>query len=134
MSGAGFEKVVKMIDDMVVLLKKEQDDDEHKKEYCGMQFDVSDDKKKALERKISDEESAIATAKETIATLSQEISALEAGINALDKAVAEATEQRKNENAEYKDLMASDTAAKEVLAFAKNRLNKFYNPKLYKPP
>merc|ERR1719323_38394 len=30
--------------------------------------------------------------------------------------------------------MASNTAAKEVLAFAKNRLNKFYNPKLYKPP
>merc|ERR1712238_587773 len=31
-------------------------------------------------------------------------------------------------------LVASDTAAKEVLAFAKNRLNKFYNPKLYKAP
>merc|ERR1719325_190994 len=30
--------------------------------------------------------------------------------------------------------MASDTAAREVLAFAKNRLNKFYNPKLYKAP
>merc|ERR1719337_744411 len=30
--------------------------------------------------------------------------------------------------------MASDSAAKEVLAFAKNRLNKFYNPKLYKAP
>merc|ERR1712051_335247 len=52
----------------------------------------------------------------------------------LDKAVASATAQRKDENAEYKALVASDTAAKEVLAFAKNRLNKFYNPKLYKPP
>merc|ERR1719453_1660240 len=30
--------------------------------------------------------------------------------------------------------MASDSAAKELLGFAKNRLNKFYNPKLYKPP
>merc|ERR1719461_1661136 len=30
--------------------------------------------------------------------------------------------------------MASDTAAKELLKFAKNRLNKFYNPKLYKAP
>merc|ERR1719195_1079989 len=30
--------------------------------------------------------------------------------------------------------MASNTAAKEVLGWAKNRLNKFYNPKLYKPP
>merc|ERR1719440_591467 len=30
--------------------------------------------------------------------------------------------------------MASDGAAIDVLGFAKNRLNKFYNPKLYKPP
>merc|ERR1719271_979090 len=30
--------------------------------------------------------------------------------------------------------MASDGAAKDLLGFAKNRLNKFYNPKLYKPP
>merc|ERR1712156_559713 len=51
-----------------------------------------------------------------------------------DKSVAEATAQRKDENAEVKALVASDTAAKEVLAFAKNRLNQFYNPKLYKPP
>merc|ERR1712079_393657 len=69
---------------------------------------------------------------EAIATLTEEIAAIEAGIVALDKAVAEATAQRKDENAEYKALMASDTAAREVLAFAKNRLNKFYNPKLYK--
>merc|ERR1719263_1643974 len=30
--------------------------------------------------------------------------------------------------------MASDAAAKDLLGFARNRLNKFYNPKLYKPP
>merc|ERR1719422_1944875 len=123
-----------MIDNMVELLKKEQEDDDHKKEYCAMQFDVSDDRRKAVERSIAGEQAAIATAKEAIATLTQEINALEAGIRALDKSVAEATAQRKDENTEFKTLMASDTAAKVVLAFAKNRLNKFYNPKLYKPP
>merc|ERR1712217_246416 len=30
--------------------------------------------------------------------------------------------------------MSDDTNAKEVLLWAKNRLNKFYNPKLYKAP
>merc|ERR1719359_1326495 len=30
--------------------------------------------------------------------------------------------------------MAENNAAKELIGFAKNRLNKFYNPKLYKPP
>merc|ERR1712008_258086 len=44
------------------------------------------------------------------------------------------SEQRKEENVDFKELMASDTAAKELMKFAKNRLNKFYNPKLYKAP
>merc|ERR1719356_819147 len=30
--------------------------------------------------------------------------------------------------------MASNTAAKELIGVAKNRLQKFYNPALYKPP
>merc|ERR1719150_1752880 len=66
--------------------------------------------------------------------LTEEIAALEAAIAALDKSVMEATEQRKEENADYKELMASDTAAKELLGLAKNRLNKFYNPRLYNAP
>jgi len=131
---AGFDKVVKMIDNMVVLLGKEQNDDNDKKEYCAAQFDTADDKVKALKRSIGQDEADVATAKESIATLTEEIAALSAGISALDKSVAEATKQRQDENAEFKALIASDSAAKEVLAFAKNRLNKFYNPKLYKPP
>jgi len=122
-----------MIDDMVKLLGQEQTDDDDKKAYCAKQLDQTDDQKKALENEIADGDSAIAAAQEAIATLAKEMAALEAGIAALDKAVAEATAQRKDENAEYKALMASNTAAKEVLAWAKNRLNKFYNPKLYKP-
>jgi len=121
-----------MIDEMVGVLGKEQNDDNDKKEYCGKQFDVSDDKKKGLERTIKLEENAIATAEESIATLHEEIASLIAGIKNLDKSVAAATEQRQEENSEFKALVASDTAAKEVLAWAKNRLNKFYNPKLHK--
>merc|ERR1719413_261223 len=123
-----------MIDEMVAMLKEEQIDDDHKKEYCLMEFDLTDDKKKSLERTMSLEQAAIEKAKEAIATLSEEIAALEAGIKALDKSVAEATEQRKEENEDYTALMASDTAAKELLGLARNRLNKFYNPKLYQAP
>jgi len=130
----GFEKVIKMIDDMVANLKTEQADDEAKKEYCDKEFDTSEDKKKELELKVSDSATAIEELEGSIATLTEEIAALGAGIKALDKAVAEATEIRKEENADYKELKQSDTAAKEILAMAKNRLNKFYNPKLYKPP
>merc|ERR1712072_1158592 len=90
--------------------------------------------KKSLERSISNLGKAIAKEKEGIAALAAEIKALEEGIAALDKSVAEATEQRKEENSEFTELMANDGAAKELLGFAKNRLNKFYNPKLYKAP
>mmetsp|Transcript_92483 Transcript_92483/g.299218 ORF Transcript_92483/g.299218 Transcript_92483/m.299218 type:complete len:713 (+) Transcript_92483:84-2222(+) len=130
----GFEKIIGMIDEMISTLKTEQEDDDKKKEYCVKQFDIADDKKKGLERTVANKQAAIDTAKEGIATLKEEIEDLKAGIVELDKEVAEATEQRKEENEEYKELMSSDTAAKELLGFAKNRLNKFYNPKMYKPP
>jgi len=130
----GFEKVIKMIDDMVTTLKVEQADDDSKKEYCATELDLADDKKKGLEHAVADLETAIENAKEAIAKLAEEIAALSAGIKELDKMVMEATEQRKEENEDFKELMVSDTAAKELLKFAKNRLNKFYNPKLYKAP
>jgi len=130
----GFEKVIGMIDEMAATLKTEQADDDNKKEYCAKQFDQSDDKKKSLERSVSDLETAIAEAKDGIAATQDQIAALQATIKALDKAVTEATGQRKEENEDFTQLMASDSAAKEILAFAKNRLNKFYNPKLYKAP
>jgi len=131
---AGFEKVVAMIDDMVALLKKEQVDDEEKKEYCEAQFDSLDDKKKALERSSSDLETQIDEAKDRIATLANEIESFQSSIVALDKSVSEATEQRKEEHAAFTELISTNTAAKKLLGIAKNRLNQFYNPKLYVAP
>merc|ERR1719265_1050932 len=119
---------------MVVTLEKEQQDDTDKKEYCEKEFDVMEDKTKAVKQELADLETAIADAKEAIPVTEGEIDALGDGIRALDKQVAEATEQRKEEASDYTILMASNTAAKELILFAKNRLNKFYNPKLYKPP
>merc|ERR1711939_731975 len=48
-----FGKVIKMIDEMVATLGAEQQDDDDKKEYCETQFDLADDKRKSLERSIS---------------------------------------------------------------------------------
>jgi hypothetical protein len=130
----GFDKVLKLIDNMVALMGKEQDDDDKKKEYCQDAFDKNEDKMKELVRADGKHEKAIAEAKEFIKDAAEEIKALTDGIAALDKSVAEATENRKEENSDYKTLMANNGAAKEIMLFAKNRLNKFYNPKLYKPP
>merc|ERR1719240_1257178 len=128
-----FEKVIKMIDDMVVLLGKEQVADDEKKAYCEAELDKAEDEEKQLNIEIEDLEKAIDAAKEQVATLAEEIEALVEGIKELDKAVAEATEQRKEEHEDYVTNLAANNAAKDIIGIAKNRMQKFYNPKLFKP-
>jgi DNA repair exonuclease SbcCD ATPase subunit len=128
-----FEKVTGMIDEMVALLAGEQKDDESKKVYCEDMIDKTEDKVKELELTVSDLEKSADDTKEGIAALASEIEALEDGIKKLDKQVSEATSQRKEEHADAVEVIANDNAAKQVIGIAKNRLNKFYNPKLYKP-
>jgi len=127
-----FDKVIAMVDEMVVLLGKEQQDDNDKKEMCEMQLDKAEDDLKVLETTVSDLEKSMEEGKEEIATLTDEIAALSAGLVALDKSVNEAMETRKEENEDYTTTMASNTAAKDLINFAKNRMQKFYNPSLYK--
>jgi len=121
-----------MVDDMIALLGKEQSDDDNKKELCEMQIDKTEDNMKVLDTSISDLEKSIAEGKDEIATLTDEIAALTDGLKQLDKDVAEQMELRKEEHEDYVSGMAANTAAKELIAFAKNRLQKFYNPSMYK--
>jgi len=129
-----FSKVLKLIDDLVGTLGTEQKNDDEHKEYCETEFDTSDDKQKEVERNIVSQQHAQEQAETASKNLAAEIKTLQEGIVALDKSVAEATEQRKKENAEFVQTTAENNAALKLLEFAKNRLNKFYNPKLYKPP
>jgi len=129
-----FAKVLTMIDNMVKLLGEEQRTDDDKKEYCEKLIDKTEDDLKELELTVSDLAKAIADYKERVATLKEEIEALDDGIKALDKQVAEATTDRKEEHEENVATLASDNAAKELIGMATNRMNKFYNPKLYEAP
>merc|ERR1719375_2968722 len=122
-SEGGFEDVTKMVDDMVVIEGKEQDADDHKQPWCNGEFEKSEIEK--LEAEAAEEANMIEGINEEIAGLKEEIAAL-------DKAVAEATEQRKDEHAEYSESMQLTSTAVELIGKAKNRLNKFYNPVLYK--
>jgi len=130
----GFEKIIKLIDELTAKLKEEQAEDDEKKEWCENEIDKTEDTKKVLQQDISDLETSISDAEESITNLKAEIEALDDGIRALDKEVAEATENRKAEHDDFEATYAANTAAVDILKFAKNRLNKFYNPKLYKPP
>merc|ERR1719399_2298169 len=64
--------------------------------------------------------------------LAEEIATLQSDIKALDKAVAEATAQRKEEHAEFLTFQSENNAAVQLIEAAKNRLFKFYRPNLHK--
>ena len=130
----GFEKIIKLIDELVATLKEEQKEDDAKKDYCEKEIDKTEDTKKVLENKVSNLETAIDDASESITNLKAEIEALDDGICALNKEVAEATEQCKEEHDDFEATYAAIAAAVDLLGFAKNRLNKFYNPSQYKAP
>lgn len=123
-----FAKIIKMIDEMVTLLGKEQTDDDTKKAYCRKELDESEDKLKGLHTDVDDASKAIDEAKEKSATLAEDIAALTQAVKDLDQQVAEATDTRKEEHADYVEALAANNAAMELLGVAKNRLNKFYNP------
>jgi len=130
----GFDKIVVMIDALVVELKKDQATDSEKKDYCEAELAKTDDKKKALGQRASDLETDIDDAKESVSTFTVEIETLSDGIRQMDKEVAVATQNRKEENEDFLASQASTAPAIDLLKFAKNRLNKFYNPSQYNPP
>jgi len=128
----GFEKVATMIDGMNEVLEGEQVQDDKLDAWCLSELDKAKQEANATEADVGDLAAAIDSQREAIETMSSEIQALQAGLAELDKDVAEATEQRKDEHAEYMDDAASNRAAVELLGMAKNRLNQFYNPAVYK--
>jgi len=129
-----FSEITKMIDEMVGVLTKEQADDDKHKTWCQGEFMSSGDEKTKTETTIASITAAMSEAADEIASVTDDIKALTEGVAALDKDVATATEQRKTEHAEYLETVSLTEAAIELMGKAKNRLQKFYNPALYKAP
>merc|ERR1719424_162460 len=119
---------------MIATHGKDQADDDEKRDFCIAELAKTEDEEKALKGTIADLEADIEKNEDAVASLISEISALQKGIEALDKSVVQATAQRKDEHSEYTSTAASNQAAMELIAMAKNRMNKFYQPSLYKAP
>merc|ERR1719191_454916 len=130
----GFEKVVGMVDGMVGVLEEEQVKDDKTDVWCLAELDKAKDEAKTTGVDIEELASAVDEQRDSIATTDSEIAELKAGLEELDKSVADATELRKKEHAESVDEAAANQAALELIGMAKNRMNKFYNPTLYKEP
>merc|ERR1719238_2049189 len=133
-ANGSFDQILGMIDNMVKILAAEQGEDDKHKEYCEAEFDKAGDDEKAAKDKMAGEDATITEVTDSIATLASDVATLTESIKELDKSVATATAQRKAEHAEYTTNAALNEAALQLLEKAKQRLNKFYNPTLYKAP
>jgi DNA repair exonuclease SbcCD ATPase subunit len=126
--------VAKMTVDMIEVLKSEMEADEKKKEWCTDELEKSEAERTRKQETLDQATAAIAETEDEIAGVSDEIKTLETEIVDIDKEVAGSTEQRKKEHAEYTENAQMTDVAVSLLEKAKNRLQKFYNPTLYKAP
>jgi len=130
----GFGQVTKMIDGMIEGHHADQAEDDSKRDFCNAELLKTASEEKALKGNVADLDVDIEEKEDAVANLVSEIGELQKGIEALDKSVVQATEQRRDEHAEYTSTAASNQAAVELIGMAKNRMNKFYQPSLYKAP
>merc|ERR1719386_348334 len=112
---------------MVAVLGKETEADEKQKEWCVNQFDEADDEKRAHEDAVSGFEAKEEDLADAMAAAKDEVETLGKEIQEIDKATVLATEQRKQEHADYYDSMTMNDAALQLLAKAKDKLAKFYS-------
>merc|ERR1719324_1820817 len=122
-----FSKVLAQIDGMVTVLGKEQEDDDTQKDFCDKDLAKSEAEKASTEDAIASSEAAIEEMTASSESLAEEIATLQSEVKALDKAVAEATEQRKEEHGEFLAFQTENNAAVQLIEKAKNRLFKFYH-------
>merc|ERR1719380_389189 len=127
-----FSKVLAMIDGMEKVLKEEQADDDSTKSFCDKDLEKSGAEKKDTEEAIAASEAFIEETTAESAATAEEIAELQKEIKAMDKAVAEASEQRKEEHADFIVFQQQSNAALQLIDKAKNRLMKFYRPTMYK--
>ena len=80
--------------------------------------------KKDTEEAIAASEAFVEETTAESAATAEEIAELQKEIKTLDKAVAEATEQRKEEHATFVQAQAENQAATQLVEAAKNKLNK----------
>jgi len=126
--GVDFSSVMSMIDNMTVLMDQEQKNDDEKKAYCNKQAFETKRKTKALRHKIQTLEQAVLVQEEAIVATQSDIEELQKGVTELDKSVAESTEMRKKEHEEFQKVSQEQSATKDVLLMAKDRLYQFYHP------
>merc|ERR1719331_2003627 len=96
-----FDGIKKMVQEMVSNLEMEQDEDDAHYSYCQDELSMKASKRGKLSEELEQLENKIANTQTAIDTTDEEMNGLKAEIAALDKSVTDATEDRKQEHAEF---------------------------------
>jgi HAMP domain-containing protein len=129
-----FEKIQKMIEDMIVLLGKQQDEDDKNKEWCRGEFEKAEDEQAATKTEVGRLETSVEEVTDEIDQLTDELENLKKQITDLDFTVAEATVQRKEEHTQFQEAVTMQEASIALIAKAKKKLEKIYKPALVQQP
>merc|ERR1719389_601931 len=125
-----FEKVKKMIDEMVAVLKKDQEDEVKHRDFCVEEFDENEKQTLVKSNEIKDLEGLIAKSEATMKTLDEEMAALKDSIKEMQKQMAKASEERELQNKDFQTTVADQVATQEILKKALKRLESFYKKAL----
>jgi hypothetical protein len=120
-------KVISMIDKMVEDLEEEGAEDQEDKETCEKDFDELQREAMLKSRAIDENIETIKKNHAEVADLEEQIATAEEEIAAMQEELKEATQMRKDENAEFKSCRADDRAAIDLIKSAKAALEKFYS-------
>merc|ERR1719353_1019734 len=113
-----FEKVKKMIKDLIVRLMEEANEEAEHKGWCDTELGTNEQTRKEKTNAVETLHSEIDELTATIAKLGQEISDLSNEISEADKALATATELRNKEDAKNVATIADAEQAQTAVAQA----------------
>merc|ERR1719389_1342665 len=125
-----FDKVKKMIDEMVAVLKKDQADEVKHRDFCVEEFDENEKQTLVKNNEIKDLEGLIAKSEATMKTLTEEMAALKDSIAEMQKQMKKASEERELQNKEFQTAVADQVATQQILEKAMKRLESFYKKAL----
>eukprot|EP00397_Hematodinium_sp_SG-2012_P028310 GEMP01029797.1.p1 GENE.GEMP01029797.1~~GEMP01029797.1.p1 ORF type:complete len:666 (+),score=251.74 GEMP01029797.1:53-2050(+) len=121
-----FEKVRKMIRDMIIRLQEEATEETEHKGWCDAELATNKVTREAKQAEVEGLTARTDALTAKIAKLSQEIADLSASVAQIDASVSEATKQRVEEKAKNEQAIADAKEAQVAVARAVSILREFY--------
>jgi len=121
-----FKKIQDKITDMIRMLKQEQIGADRKFQWCKAELRSSKEKSETLEQSAQDLTKIMDEVKADQLQAQQDVVAFTKNIKELDQQMDSSLKQRQDENAEYKEALATDGRAIDLLKRGKDRLSRFY--------